>query len=97
GFAEFFALDPATGEQHRINTRNYLTPRQELMMAQDPQLIRSFAQHLSSELKRRGSTNSRIQVNAYASLNGRPSQQIIDPTANLTASSAQDWIVPLER
>ena len=97
GYAEFHAVDPATGQHRRIVTRDYLTPRQERMMAQDPQLIRAFAQHLSSELKSRGELNVRIKVQAYASLNGRPSQPIISPDVDLAGLVSSGWIVPLTR
>ena len=66
-------------------------------MAQDPQLIRAFAQHLSSDLKSRGQPNVQINVNAYASLNGRPSQPMINPAVDLAGPDSSDWIVPLAR
>ena len=97
GFVEFHAVESASGQRHRISTKEYLTPRQELMMAQDPQLIRDFARHLSSELKRRGQPAVQINVNAYASLNGRPSQPMINPAVDLAGPVSSDWIVPLAR
>ena len=97
GFVEFHAVEPASGQRHRIATKEYLTPRQEMMMAQDPQLIRAFARHLSSELKRRGQPDVQIKVNAYASLNGRPSQPIINPAVDLAGPFSSDWIVPMAR
>ena len=97
GFVEFLAVDSASGQRHRISTKEYLTPRQEMMMAQDPQLIRAFAQHLSQDLKRRGQPNVQINVNAYASLNGRPSQPMINPAVDLAGPVSSDWIVPLAR
>ena len=97
GFVEFHAVDPASGQRRRIATRDYLTPRQEMMMAQDPQLIRAFARHLSSDLRRRGEPDVQIKVNAYASLNGRPSQPMINPAIDLAGPVPADWIVPLAR
>lgn len=97
GFVEFHAVDSVSGQRHRIATKEHLTPRQELMMAQDPQLIRAFARHLSSELKSHGQTAVQIKVNAYASLNGRPSQPMINPAVDLAGPVSSDWIVPLAR
>jgi Vitamin K-dependent gamma-carboxylase len=97
GFVEFHAVDPESGQRHRLSAKEYLTPRQEMMMAQDPQLIRDFARHLSSEMKRRGQSAVQINVNAYASLNGRPSQPMINPAVDLAGPVSPDWIVPLVR
>lgn len=97
GFVEFHAVEPASGQRHRISTKEYLTPRQEMMMAQDPQLIRAFARHLSSELRSRGQPSVQIKVNAYASLNGRPSQPMINPAVDLAGPAPTGWIVPLAR
>ena len=97
GYVEFHAVDPATGQAHRLSTKALLTPRQEMMMAQDPYLIRQFARHLAADLKARGQPAAQVRVNAYASLNGRPSQPLIDPTVDLARAPGSGWIVPLQR
>jgi vitamin K-dependent gamma-carboxylase len=97
GFIEFYACDPATGQRWKERTKNYLTRRQEVMMAQDPDLIRVFARHLAKDLRAQGHGNVQIKVDSFATLNGRPSQRLIDPEANLAGSLAPGWIMPLQR
>jgi len=76
----------------RIDPLTHLTPRQVTMMAQDPHLIRDFAQWLADDFK---NPELEIYADAFASLNGRPSQRIIDPTVNLAVSLKPGWIIPL--
>jgi hypothetical protein len=96
GYVEFFALDHATGRRSRIQTGDYLTPRQQLLMAQDPYLIRQFARKLAADLQARGRMDSEIVVNAFATINGRPGQRIINPRADLAKQTDSDWILPLQ-
>ena len=95
GFAEFYAFDPATGNRWELSAKAYLTPRQETLMAQDPYLIREMARHFAADLKGRGVSGVQIQASAFASLNGRPSQPLIDPHADLAKVTGSDWILPL--
>lgn len=78
-----------------IDPREHLTPRQVVMMAQDPYLIRAFARHLAEDLRKRGHPEIEIRTDAYATLNGRPSQRLIDPAADLAGPSEPGWIIPL--
>ena len=95
GYAEFFAFDPSTRASSRIPTAEFLSPRQEMLMAQDPYLIRDMARYMCAQLQRRGATNMEIRVNAFASLNGRPSQRLIKEDINLAGTLPADWIIPL--
>jgi hypothetical protein len=54
GYVEFYAFDPTTGRRWQLSTKDYLTPRQEIMMAQDPDLIRALARRLAKDLKAQG-------------------------------------------
>jgi vitamin K-dependent gamma-carboxylase len=95
GYVEFYAFDPATGRRWQLSARDYLTPRQETMMAQDPDLIRAMARRLARDLKAQGFTQIEVHADAFATLNGRPSQRLIDPSVNLAAQVPRSWIVPL--
>jgi hypothetical protein len=97
GFVEFFAFDPDSGRRWKIHARQHLTPRQELMMAQNPRLIRRFALRMAEQLHAAGHPQVQITVDAFATLNGRPSQRLIDPDANLAGPVPADWILPLKR
>jgi vitamin K-dependent gamma-carboxylase len=94
GYAEFYALDSVTGRQWRLDLKNYLTPRQEVLMAQDPYLIRALARYLSQELNRASTCPIQIRVSAFASLNGRPSQKLVKSDIDLAATC--DWVIPLD-
>lgn len=78
GYVEFVAFDPVTSKRWKLSTANILTPRQHMMMAQDPELIRAMARHLG-----RIHPNLEIRCDAFATLNGRPAQRLIKPELNL--------------
>lgn len=96
GYVEFYARDGSTGRRTRIKTRDYITPRQELLMAQDPYLIRKLARKISADLQAHEGKNPEIVVDAFATINGRPSQRIIDPKADLVGQTGYAWILPLK-
>jgi hypothetical protein len=91
GSVEFYRYDPDGKLRERIPIESYTTPRQRVMMAQDPALIRQFAQFLSVALAR---PDSEIRAEAYAVLNGHPSQRLVRPDVNLAGALPPDWIVP---
>jgi hypothetical protein len=93
GYAEFFAFDPVTGRRRRLSVKDDITPRQQMMMAQDPYLIRQMALHLATKLKASGIPAFEIRAEAFATLNGRPSQRLVDPEANLAKEPISAWII----
>jgi hypothetical protein len=97
GCAEFFAHNPTTGEDWRISLKNYISPRQEIMMAQDPYLIRALARHLAADLAHQFGTPIQVTANAFATLNGRPSQQLINPNSDLAGRLSSGWILSLNK
>ncbi|HZR18357.1 MAG TPA: HTTM domain-containing protein [Verrucomicrobiae bacterium] len=97
GYAEFYAFDPSTSRRWRLSVKNFLTPRQETLMAQDPYLVRAMGRRLAADLKARGLVQAQVTVDAFAALNGRPSQPLIDPNVNLAGPVPDGWIVPLRQ
>lgn len=97
GYTEFRAINPETGQNWRIPPTAYITPRQAHSMAQDPAMIRSLAQHIASDLRSRGWARIQIYTDSHASLNGRPSQQLIDPSIDFAAPLPSVWITSLGR
>jgi vitamin K-dependent gamma-carboxylase len=93
GYVEFYEFDPATGSRERIPVAGYITRRQQTMMAQDPFLIRQFSQFLGRErnVKEMG---HEIRADAFATLNGHPSQRLIVAEANLAGELPEEWIAP---
>ena len=64
-------------------------------MGQDPDLICAFARRLAADLKAQGQPQIKIQAEAFATLNRRPSQRLIDPNVNLAAGLPDGWILLL--
>jgi len=95
GYAEFFARDPATGARWRLSLDTYLTPRQRTLMAQDPYLVREMARKLGTDLRADYHTNVQVMVEAFATLNGRPSQPLINPELDLAGPASPRWICQL--
>jgi vitamin K-dependent gamma-carboxylase len=97
--AQFFATDPATNETWQVDPAAYLARSTMEEVSRRPDLILQFSHHLADDLRRRGHENVEIRVKAMASLNGRPRQDMIDPTVNLAAQPRgllpASWIVPL--
>ena len=95
GYVEFNAFDPGSNRHWRVPIEDYLTPRQEALMAQDPDLIRAMARHLAADLRRHGFKKIEIHADAFATLNGRPSQRLIDPKVDLASHVPNGWILPM--
>lgn len=96
GYVEFYTHDLATGQRTRIKVRDYLTPRQEMSMAQDPNLIRALAQKIAAD-RRQDGIECEVVVNAFATINGRPSQRIVGPETDLASATGRGWILPLRQ
>jgi hypothetical protein len=93
--------DPKTNQSWPIDLSQDLTSRQISKMATRPDMIIYYVHRLKERLEQQGIKDPIIQVDAWASLNGRPYQQLIDPTANLAAKplsilASADWILPLD-
>jgi hypothetical protein len=94
GHTELVAADRGTGRQWPIRTRDYVTERQEKMMAQDPFMIRALARHVADDLRARGAGDVEVRADSFAALNGHPLQRLIDPAVDLSAAVPPNWIVP---
>lgn len=94
--AFFFATDPVRGVTALVPLENYLNDRQIGKMEDRPDMMLRFAHYLASVDEYAG---HEIRVWVMSSLNGRPAQLLLDPTADLTAQPDDllpaDWIVPL--
>lgn len=94
-----FTLTNAAGETWQVDPLDYLTERQSSKMSTRPYLILQFAHFLAADAAAQGHGEVLVQADVWASLNGRPPQQLIDPTVNLAAQPRTpwrvDWILPL--
>jgi hypothetical protein len=98
GNVRFTAKERQTGRAVSIERAPALTPVQELALGRDPRLIIEFARHLAREVRARTGCEVAIFADAFASLNGRPAQRLIDPGVDLTRDPLPARaIVPLVR
>ena len=100
GLAVFTVRDTESGEVWIVFPNQFLTPQQEKQMSFQPDMILEFAHFLEDEYKMRGHREVAVTVEAYVSLNGRPSQYLIDPSTDLTeyqnSIGVKEWILPLK-
>ena len=101
GRASFTVSDPASGAHWRVVPRDELTSLQERMMATQPDMILSYAQHLSQRYAARVGHPVEVRADVHVTLNGRPSAPLVDPTVDLAAlpegAASEQWILPVPR
>jgi len=95
GDVVFTARDRTSGETEEVAASEFLAPFQERAMAQDPEMIRAFAADLARRSRERG-RDLAVYAHAFASLNGRPTRLMIDPSVDLAAPAPESFILPLE-
>lgn len=98
----FLVRDPASGRIWQVDPWDRLTPRQAGKMAGRPEMIRLFAHRLAAVWEsERGIPDVEVRALTAVSLNGRPSQPLVDPTRDLAkverSLAAADWVLPLEQ
>lgn len=102
GTARFYVRDPVRGNTWQVHPRLYLTQRQTTKMAVRPDMVLQMAHHIARDQARRRNISHRLEVRAHvmASLHGRPSQLLVDPTVDLAAQKRSllpaRWILPLK-
>jgi vitamin K-dependent gamma-carboxylase len=83
-----------------VRPASELTPLQYRMMSTEPDMIHEYALELAARYRGRGYTDVRVYADAWAALNGRPSQRLVEPDVDLAAERLSIWpklwIVPLE-
>ena len=98
GYATFHITNPENGRSWEVNNYDYLTPNQEKMMSTQADMILQFAHFLEKKFQNEGISNPIITVECFATLNGSPTQLLIDPRVDLTkvndSFSAKEWILP---
>ena len=99
GVVRFVVRDPATGQTWQVDPEEFIDARQVRKMATHPEMIRQFAHHLERVWIRDHATKDvEVRVHSAVSLNGRPSQPLIDPSRDLTKVAfslrPHDWVLP---
>jgi len=106
GNAVFYVRDLNTGRESEIDNSNYLTQTQEDQMATQPDMILQYAKHLKEKFNGKTFTfaNKTIKMDSvgvfakiHVSLNGRPSQIIVDKNIDLSLQPYnlyhRDWVL----
>ncbi len=100
GTATFYVTDRKSGRKGVVDNADFLKPHQEKQMAMQPDMILQYAHFLASHYASKGVHDPIVQVEAYVTLNARPSRLLIDPAADLTRIEddwkPKEWILPYE-
>jgi vitamin K-dependent gamma-carboxylase len=99
GTVSFRVVDPARDDMTTVDPTDVLSSWQYSKMAIRPEMIRQFAHHLADLSAENGVPGVEVYAWTQASLNGRPTQQLVDPRVDLAAEpvsfGAPDWVRPL--
>jgi vitamin K-dependent gamma-carboxylase len=100
GQVQFTVVTDADDRSFVVYPRELLTPLQYKMMSTQPDMIQEFARHLQQTFIAQGHERVRVYADAWASLNGRPRQRLIDPAVDLASVpwslAPKPWILPLQ-
>ena len=101
GTATFYVKDAKSGREGLVNNADFLCTHQEKQMAMQPDMILQFAHFLKKHYQQNGLTDPSVRAEVYVTLNGRPSQLLMDSTLNLTKIKdswlPKTWILPYEK
>ncbi len=100
GLVDFRVVDPTTGRRWVVHPADHLSQIQHRLMRTQPDMIAQLARHLADTWRTREGVAVAVYADAFCSLNGRPTQRLIDPVVDLSVPESalpDHWIVPLER
>jgi hypothetical protein len=99
GAVDFRVVEARTGRTFHASPRDYFTAYQTAMMAPQPDMVLEAAQLVAADFRARGVEQPAVYADAFASLNGRPMQRLIDPRVDLSRQtdgfSNKPWILPM--
>jgi hypothetical protein len=98
GYAQFVVHDQE-GRILEVDNAQFLTEVQEKMLATQTDLMIQYAKYLKAHFEEEGMSVKAVTAQVHVTLNGRPSQLYIDPSADLSAIEDgwghKSWILPL--
>jgi hypothetical protein len=98
GSAELTVRDAVTQRTWRVQPRDELTRYQAKALAASPEMLLFYAHHLAARFRAQGVMKPQVFVEAYASLNGRPSALLVDPRVDLASEheslAPKTWLMP---
>lgn len=100
GSVDFRVVEPSSGRTYRVSPLEYYTPYQTKMMAPQPDMVLQAAHAVAADFRARGVSAPAVYVDAFASLNGRAMQRLIDPRVDLAQQSDdlsnKPWILAMK-
>jgi len=100
GYITFNVVDPDNNTTFQVDNSDFLTSYQEKQMSFQPDFILEYAHYLKEHFESQGHKNVQIYADSYVALNGRRSQQFVDPTVDLCTLqdtfSHKTWILPFK-
>jgi len=101
GHVQLRVRDPKSGQSWHVSPSEHLTRMQRQMMSTQPDMIASYARAIARQYRAQGYREVEVYADAWASLNGRPAQRLIDPEANLAQPDRpfahRSYVLPLKR
>jgi hypothetical protein len=98
GSVTFMVRSPATGREWLVSPRQYLNRLQEREMSVQPDLILQLARRIARDFEAQGHGPVEVRADARVSLNGRPSELLVDPGVDLARQvdglAPKPWIRP---
>lgn len=93
-----YRVHRADGTRVQVSPRQFLTDVQEREMSGQPDLILQLAHRIAAQQRRLTGRPVSVYADAFASLNGRPAQRLVDPEVDLCTVSdglaPASWILP---
>jgi hypothetical protein len=100
GYVQYKIVNPKTGNWFYVDHNKFLTEYQQKQLRTQADFILEFAHFLEKHYKEKGIKNPEVYVESYIALNGRLSQQFVDPTVDLTnvteSFSHKHWLLPFK-
>jgi hypothetical protein len=83
----------------QVSPREYFTAYQTDMMSPQPDMVLEAARVIAADFRARGVQEPAVYADAFAALNGRPMQRLVDPRVDLAREvdglSNKTWILPM--
>ena len=98
GTATFYVQDGELGKRGEVVNSEFLNAHQEKQMAFQPDMILQFAHYLGEHFKAMGMDDPQVYCDSWVTMNGKPSQQLIDTKVNLMTQEdswqQKKWVLP---
>ncbi|MEH6704024.1 HTTM domain-containing protein [Galbibacter orientalis] len=99
GIITFKLVNHTTGKTHFVNLRDYLSRKQQKIVATKPDVIWQFAQYLKKEYQEKGEEISVYATASKVSVNGSEYEAFVKPEVDLAKEpwhyfKHEEWIYP---